>query len=197
MKRSILLASFFLLISCGGNDNYFPKPRLYPRVAFPVKSYQSFEETFCDLAFSYPTYARVVQDKYFFDGKPLDPCWFDLEFDTLNATLHCSYLPVENRAHFDKLIGDSFSLVNEHNKKAEYREDQQVLNKNGVGGLLFEVDGPVATPLQFFLTDTTDHFLRGSLYFNAKVDPDSIAPVYAFVKEDIYEMLASFRWDTE
>lgn len=198
MKSSLilLLAIVFgaLMGSCGGEEAYFPKPRMYPKVNYPAKSYVTFDENYCSFSFERPAYSEVKQDKYFFDGKPLDPCWFDLEMDTLNSVMHFSYLPIKNRTHFDELIKDAFRMVNEHNKKAEYRQDQKIENDQGIGGMLFEVDGPVATPLQFFLTDTTSHFLRGSLYFNAKVNPDSIAPIYGFIKEDIYHMLSTFDW---
>ncbi len=189
-----LLFGFFLIAGCKSDEAFFPKPRLYPKVEYPKKEYKSFDETYCQFTFEKPTYSRIVKDEYFFEDKPVDPCWFDLTIDTLNSTLHCSYIPIKNRSHFDKLINDSFRMVGEHNKKADYREDQKIQNKNGVEGILFEIDGPVASPLQFFLTDSTSHFLRASLYFNAKVNPDSIAPVYSFVKEDIFKMISSFEW---
>ncbi len=191
---SLIILLTILLAACGGEDAYFPKPRLYPKVNYPAKSYVAFDEDYCSFGFERPVYSEVKQDKYFFEGKPLDPCWFDLKMDTLNSVVHFSYLPIKNRSHFDELIKDAFRLVNEHNKKAEYRQDQKIANDKGTGGMLFEVDGPVATPLQFFLTDSTRHFLRGSLYFNAKVNPDSIAPIYEFIKEDIYHILSTFEW---
>jgi len=63
-----------------------------------------------------------------------------------------------------------------------------------VYGLLFEIDGPVASPIQFFLTDSTTHFLRGSLYFKDVVNRDSIQPVFEFVKEDLEVFFESFTW---
>ena len=195
LKNIGCILMIFLIISCqNSNNSYLPKPRLYPKVNYPTKVYEDFDASYCSFTFQKPEYAQVVQDKYFFDEKPVDPCWFDLNIDTLNSTLHCSYIPVLDRAHFDKLIGDSFRMIGEHNKKADYREDQLILNAQGVQGILFEVDGPVASPLQFFLTDSTTHFLRASLYFNSTVNPDSIAPVYEFVKEDVFKMISSFEW---
>ncbi len=199
MNNCFLLNFVFVVClfvsACGGEEAYFPKPRLYPKVNYPAKSYVPFDENYCSFSFERPVYSSVEQDKYFFEGKPLDPCWFDLSMDTLNSVVHFSYLPIKDNNHFDDLIKDAFRLVNEHNKKAEYRQDQKIANDRGIGGMLFEVDGPVATPLQFFLTDSTKHFLRGSLYFNAKVNPDSIAPVYQFIKEDIYHILSTFEWN--
>jgi len=52
----------------------------------------------------------------------------------------------------------------------------------------------VATPYQFFLTDSTHHFFRGALYYDATPNQDSLAPVNAFLLEDIQHILNTFRW---
>jgi gliding motility-associated lipoprotein GldD len=63
-----------------------------------------------------------------------------------------------------------------------------------VYGLVYDLGGAVASPVQFYLTDSTNHFLRGSLYFEAKPNPDSIAPVLAYVKKDIELFTRSLEW---
>ena len=111
--------------------------------------------------------------------------------------MHLSYIPIENRTEFDKLIADAFEMADKHNSKASYREELVISNpEKDVHGLIFEIDGPVATPIQFFVTDSTEHFLRGSLYFKSSVNRDSIAPVYDFLKIDIGKMIESFGWST-
>jgi len=69
------------------------------------------------------------------------------------------------------------------------------LKANDVSGIIFEMSGEVATPVQFFLTDSTQHYLRGSVYFYSQVDPDSMAVVYDFVKEDVAKLIESFEWN--
>ena len=185
-----------LLASCGSQDVGTPKPRMYPKVVYPERNIVNFDESYCNMSFVYPDYFKVNQDKYFFEAKPIDPCWFDLQSADLNSQLHCSYIPIKNRSHFDKLVQDAFRMTSKHNQKANYRKEQLIENKDErVYGLLFEHDGPVASPLQFFVTDSTSNFFRGSLYFKSQVNPDSIAPVYAYVKEDVLKMIESFRWD--
>ena len=39
-----------------------------------------------------------------------------------------------------------------------------------------------------------DHFFRAAFYFNAQVNTDSLAPIYAFIKEDLQKMLLTFEW---
>jgi len=169
---------------------------MYPKVEYPERNLISFQESYCSLSFMYPDYFKVKQDEYYFDEKPLHPCWFDLRSEQLNSQVHCSYIEIDNRAHYDKLVGDAFRMAAKHNQKADYRREQVIENfEERVFGLIFELDGPVASPLQFFVTDSVEHFFRGSLYFNSKVNPDSIAPVYKFVKRDVLEMIETFKWN--
>lgn len=64
----------------------------------------------------------------------------------------------------------------------------------GLSGFAFEMKGPAASPFQFFLSDSTNHFFRGALYFNTQARPDSLAPVYEFVREDLMKMIETFEW---
>ncbi len=185
----------FIAVSCKDNQVYVPKPRMYPKITYPQGELQTFDESYCKMSFEYPTYAKVEQDKYFFDEDPIDPCWFNVQFPDLAGTLYCSYIPIDNRAHYDKLINDSFRLVEEHNSKANFRQEEYIQNKYGVGGLYFTLGGEVATNMQYVLTDTTSHFFRASLYFDSKVRPDSIRPILEFVKSDVDKMIESFRWN--
>ena len=60
--------------------------------------------------------------------------------------------------------------------------------------IFYELDGSTATNAQFFITDSTKHFLRGSLYFNSTTNQDSIAPVLAFLKIDMLKLIESLEW---
>jgi gliding motility-associated lipoprotein GldD len=82
----------------------------------------------------------------------------------------------------------------EHNKKATFIDEVRFEKPNSVSGFIFNLEGPVATPFQFFMSDSTEHFLRGALYFNTQIRPDSLAPLYEFVKQDISHMINTFAW---
>ncbi|MCB0643330.1 MAG: hypothetical protein KDC44_16890 [Phaeodactylibacter sp.] len=174
---------------------YTPKPRGYPKVNFPERGFQRLDVDYCDFTFEYPSYAQIVQDTQFFEEKPLHPCWFDIYIPAFDSRLHCSYIPVTKQKSFDELRSDAFDMANWHNKKANYIEEAMVRNDYGANGTVFEFDGPVASPYQFFLTDSThQQFFRASLYFNTQARPDSLAPVYAFVKQDLERILETFEW---
>lgn len=184
----------FILIACGESEELLPKPRIYPKIDFPAKEYESFRFTDCNMSFKKPKYAEIRRDEYFFGEKPVDPCWFDLQIDSLNATIHCSYLPLEGVEDFDEFVQDAFEIAYKHNIKANYRREVLIDKPNGISGIVFEIDGPVASPVQFYLTDSIDHFFRASLYFNSQVNPDSTAPVLNFLYDDIKKMVETFEW---
>ncbi len=185
----------FLLAAC---DEYVPvpKPRAYPRVIYPEKSYRPFDQGYCNFTFDLPTYAVVERDTTFFDERPASDCWFNITVPALNAAIYCSYYPVTSRARLDKLVEDAFTMANKHNIKANYIDQIPVhRDENHVHGIIFSIDGPTASAYQFFVTDSTENFLRGALYFNTQARPDSLAPVLAFMKEDVNRMLGTLKWE--
>jgi gliding motility-associated lipoprotein GldD len=148
---------------------------------------QAFQQADCPFTFQFPKYAEVQK-------KEDHPCWFDLSMPVFKARLHCSYLPVKDRAAFDDMVNDTYTIAGKINERSNYMEESRIQNANGAGGLMLKFTGPAASPLHFFLTDTTRHFFKASLYFEAKVKPDSLAPIIEFVESDINKMIDSFRW---
>lgn len=196
MIRLFLISlSVIVFMSCGGESVYTPKPRAFPKVEYPKgNQMDSFVLAECPFHFDFPSYADVVRDTSFFNQLPSHPCWFDLVTPQLNARVHFSYYPIGPQKSLDRLINDAFKLSSKHNSKANYIEETKFKKSKDVSGLIFRMEGPVATPYQLFITDSTQHFLRAALYVNASARPDSLQPVYAFLEKDIDQMLSTFRW---
>ena len=184
------------LIACRNNDDLLIKPRQYPKVDFPIKEYKTFDEADCDFSFDLPHYASVEKKDLYFDKSPVHPCWFDITYTPFNGKLHCSYYPVQGRDQLDELIGDAFELVSKHHIKANFREEL-LIQRGDVSGLLFDISGPVASPNIFFLTDSLNHFFIASLYFESKVNPDSMKVVHDFIRTDLIQLIESFEWVAE
>ena len=196
LKFLPLLLVFFSLYACGGGELPVPKPRSYPRIFFPERTYVAGGPEYCPFTFDVPTSATVRQEETFFEETPPDECWFDLRLaESLNGSVHFSYYPINSVADFEGYRDQAFKLTGKHMERASDIEEI-VINRpeQRVHGVAFDVAGPAASPFQFFLTDSTTHFLRGALYFDARVNPDSIAPVAEWAKEDIFRMVESFRW---
>ncbi len=196
MRYFFLVLLFAILIIACGENVLTPKPRAYPRVIYPQKEYKAFDENYCAFDFEMPAYSSILQDTSFFGEKPEHPCWFNIYFPDFDASIYCSYAPVTAATPIDKLKTDAFRMTDWHNKKATYIEESPFGKPNNVKGVLFTIEGPVASQLQFFITDSLErkHFLRGALYFNTHVQTDSLAPVYEFLRKDVMHMLETFSW---
>jgi gliding motility-associated lipoprotein GldD len=148
----------------------------------------------CPFTFDFPTYAQVNRNTTYFDEATPHPCWFDLHLPDFNADLFLSYHPISSRKDFDKLVGDSYKIANQINRRSDYMEESSIKNNRGVSGMKFLFEGAAASPIHFYLSDTTQHFVKGALYYNEKVRPDSLLPATEFIMEDIDGLLASFQW---
>lgn len=89
---------------------------------------------------------------------------------------------------------DTRTLVYKHTSRASSINEEVMHFRNGLAGILYEIGGDAASPLQFFVTDSTNHFLRGAVYFNAAPNADSISPVTQFVKQDILKLMETVEW---
>ncbi len=189
-----ILAVLLSWIGCS-DPVYTPKPRSFPRVDFPDKNYQAFTEDYCNFSFEYPTYTEIEQDTVFFKERPPDDCWFDIFYPNFDGRVHFTYVSIpDSEKTLEDLTQEAFGMADWHNKRANYIDELLINTDNGVSGIAFDIDGPAASPFQFFLTDSTQHYVRGSLYFNTKIRADSLAPVIDFVRSDILHMIETFEW---
>lgn len=192
---SATLFTFFCVLWVACSETPTPKPRAYPRITLPQHAYQNYQSPECPFSFDYPTYAKVVKDKPLTKNEPENPCWMNVQFADLNAEIFMSYKEMDNKKNsLAQLIKDAETLNSKHVRKADYMEDSIFVTDNGVLGIYYEVGGDAASPTQFFLTDSLQHFIWASLYFAETPNEDSIAPVLDFVREDIDRMLNSFKW---
>ncbi len=187
MKNNVVLLLVAILFSCG-QESYTPKPKGYFRIGLPEKEYTNLKKE-CPFTCQIPTYTTIKQNK----NNPDKPCWFDIVFTDLNASIYLSYKPVVD--NINQYLEDSRTLAFKHTVKANDIE-QKIINspEKKIYGLIYSIEGNAASSYQFHLTDSTNHFVRGSLYFNNIPNQDSIQPVLDFVKEDIAKMIETFEW---
>jgi len=182
---------FSLILVITGNScrkAYTPRPRTYVRIDFPEKEYILYDST-APYCFEYPIYANVVPD---LSGKK-NPYWFNVIFPSLNGRIYLSYMNINN--DLDDLIRDSREFVYKHTIKADQISENPVYdNERNIYGILYDIKGNTASSVQFFVTDSTRHFLRGALYFNTQPDKDSLSPVIQFVREDIIHLINTLGW---
>ena len=175
------------LSSC--SDVPQPKPRGYFRIALPEKQYVSLD-SMSYYSFEYPVYSTITPDFNSIEEKE----WINIEFPSFKGTIHLSYKKVEN--NLSDYIEDSYQMITKHITKATGIRDSVVIDADrDVYGLMYFLEGDgVASPLQFYLTDSVSHFLRGSLYFNVYPNNDSLRPVIDFITNDARHLVNTLNW---
>lgn len=186
--RLKIIPSFFLILLCffSCKNNYSPKPLGYFRIDLPEKEYVGYS-TDCPFEFQYPKYGEIEIPQN------SEPCWLNISFPDYNGKIYLSYKHVEG--NLTMLTEDTRKLTYKHTIKAEAIQEKIYSDTaKDVYGMLYEIKGNAASSVQFYLTDSTNHFLRGSLYFNAQPNKDSLAPVINFFKEDIVHLMETISW---
>jgi gliding motility-associated lipoprotein GldD len=182
--------SIIFFTSCGSDDDttIAPKPRAYFRLNFAEKKYKMYD-SLCPFKFEIPVYSKMQADMH----PGAEPCWLNLDFTSMNAIVHLSYKAVNG--NLNAYLEDTYTLASKHQIKSSGIQEE-VINKadKKVYGLIYNIGGNAASSIQFFLTDSTKHFIRGALYFNAVPNTDSIKPSVEFIKKDIYRMIQTFEW---
>lgn len=184
--RLICIIVCILFLSCKNND-YTPKPIAYNRIEKPDYSYKKYEQPL--FIFNYSDLSTIEK----VPGKD-SSSWFNLVYPRYNATIYCSYLPITKET-FGKALEDSYHLAYSHAIVANDIKQQVYSNpERHIGGIIYEIEGDVATPVQFFITDSISHFLRGSFYYDKQLNLDSVAPITSFIKEDIVEIFQTIAF---
>ena len=139
--------------------------------------------------FEIPQYSKIVAD----NDRLAEPYWVNLNVPGHKAEVHLSYKRVED--NLMTLMEDSRTLAYKHSIKADAIEERVFINaEKKVYGTIYLIDGNSASPLQFYLTDSTKHFLRGALYIREVPNIDSIRPVIEFLTPDVIHLIETTEW---
>jgi gliding motility-associated lipoprotein GldD len=178
-----LIVFFIILSFFSCKKDVIPKPSGYLSLEYPEPKYASFDKN-CAYTFDLND-AAIVTEK--------SNCNFEINYPKMRATLYLSYKPVNNNIKL--LLRDAQKLTYEHTIKADDIIEQPFINANKkVYGMFYEVNGNAATNAQFYVTDSTKHFLDCSVYFYAKPNFDSIYPATNFIKNDMRKMMETLKW---
>jgi len=180
-KISVLLFSILFLISC--KDETLPKPKSYLKLQYPENAYVKVDSD-CPYSFEISKYAKIqVQNN----------CWAKIEYPNLKATIHITYRNVDG--NLNEILKEVENLTFEHTIKADAISDRPYDNlKKRVFAKLYNVDGNVATNIQFSATDSVKHVLSGALYFYAKPNYDSIIPAVKYIEKDMMHLVETLEW---
>jgi len=176
------------MVACG--SEYTPKPKGYNRIDLPQQAYKQLPDDH-PYTFEMSQSAKVRPDSSLL----AEPHWINLLYPGLGANVQITYKPLNNdQKKLNDLIEDSRKLTGKHQIKAYGIEEAEIRTPEGDVASVFELTGEVPSQFQFYVTDSTTHFLRGALYFKTATQNDSLAPVIEFVKKDIIHLLNTLKW---
>ena len=182
MKQFFLLGLIILCFVLSCEQDRQPLPKAYLRLRYPESTYVSYRTKF-PFAFEHNRLAKVIEDQR----------GIRLTYPKMKATVYLNYKPVEK--NLDTLLNDAYQLPYKHVIKATAIPEKLFVNASAsVYGTLFSVEGNAASQIQFFATDSVQHFLIGSLYFYAQPNYDSLYPAVQYLEKDITHFMESLEW---
>lgn len=189
-RFNLIIFTIFLLglYSCT-LDKTIPKPSTHLRLDIKHEGYNSYQS---DCGYSFDV-DKLFTVKDVMDSDGSLTCHKDIDFNQLNGVLNFSYIIMDRP--LKDYIDYALDKVDEHKVKASAINDSSFLfPEKRVFGTLFELKGDVASPFQFYLTDSTRRFVSGVVYFNSVPNYDSLRPTLDYVKKDLVQMIETFQW---
>jgi gliding motility-associated lipoprotein GldD len=191
MTKFFYLFLFTIIFSCG--DHVVPKPNAYLRLEYPKAKYVEAQGE-APFSFEVNELAKNIT------AKPIESTTesyaVTVEYPTLKGTIFLTYKSIDNNPdNLMAFLRDAQKFTTEHMIKADeipvYPYEN---NEKKVYGMFSELKGDVASPAQFYVTDSINHFLTGSLYFYAKPNYDSILPAANYLGKDIKHIMETVKW---
>ena len=191
LKRVPYLAfAVVFLLSSACTSDYVPKPNGFNRINLPPTAYVSLPDTL-PYDFEYSKYAKIYPDTSY----QAEPYWLNIYYPNYAANIQLTYKPVNNdRERLATLLEDAYRLTANHQIKASSIDEAVIGTPSGKKALVAELTGEVPSQFQFYITDSTQHFLRGALYFRTATANDSLAPVIEYIKADMIHLLNTLEW---
>jgi gliding motility-associated lipoprotein GldD len=189
-KKIAALFGFIIFIASGclqKDQNITPKPKGYFRLAVPEHQYRKFD-TLPPFTFEYAATAEVTVEP------KSDNYWITIHYPQLNASLNMTYMPVKHSLRELMIEQEKFIEFHISQGKADDVEFSLVQD-SALFGKIYNLKGKeVATPMQFWLSDSAHNWLRASLYFNFVPNNDSLQPIIDFLHEDMLHLINTFQW---
>lgn len=194
-QNSILLLGLVALISCDGD--YTPKPKAYLRLEYPKPVYERFKpDDRVPFTFEKNRLSDNVAVKQLRQSTT-ESYAINIQYPKLKGTVYLTYKALKNnKENLMTFLKDAQNFTQKHTLKADEILEQLFEDKKSKAyGMFYEVGGNAASQSQFYLTDSTNHFITGSLYFYAKPNYDSLLPAADYLKNDIRKIMETIAWE--
>lgn len=190
MRIGLLISVCVILMAC--ETDYLPKPKGYNRFDLPEPAYHELPDTL-PYHFEYSKHARLIDDTTWISER----YWTEIYYPQFLGDVHITYKQIHSEKDLKEYSNDAYFLTSKHQIKASSIDDVILVTPSGKVASIAELEGEVPSQFQFYITDSTRHFLRGALYFNTQVNNDSLAPAIEFIKNDIIHLINTLEWNDD
>lgn len=178
------------LFLCSCERDYLPKSLGYNRIALPAQDYIPLPDSL-PYFFEYSKHAKLLKDTSWISER----FWVEIYYPTLKANIHVTYKEIKNSEKLlREYLNDAYVLTAKHQLKANAIDEVIIKTPNGYTAVIAELEGEVPSQFQFTITDSTNNFMRGALYFNTQINNDSLQPSIDFMKEEIMHLINTVHW---
>ena len=183
---------FIIFIVFFGCENYFlPKESAYLRLDYPKPEYELIDNK--EFPFFFETNSRLSEISDI--DINLESIDFIINYNQLNAQINFQYKNVNSKEKLNAYILDLKTAIEIHSMMANsVKIKDYSLKEKNIFGRIFDLSGSVASPYQFYLTDSINNIISGFVYFNIKPNYDSILPAINYIENDIIYLIESFDW---
>ena len=189
MRSKFFIFSICLIcisLACSKTDLQ-PKPKAQLALNYEKANYKAVDLKNCPYQFEINGLARLQKPKI------SQNCWNNIFYPKQKGTIFITYNKLQN--NLNEYLIDAQKLPLQHSIKADHIEASEYNNPaKNTYGVFYEVIGDAASQAQFYLTDSTEHFITGSIYFEATPNYDSILPAAEYLKKDIRHIMESMTW---
>ena len=178
--RIIFLA--LIVFSCNNNVN-LPKQKAYFAPEFEIPTYKKISLD-CNYSFNINSQASINNIKN---------CNYEIYYKNLNAKIFINQIVLSNS--IEKVLNTFNQKINENSRLSDQIIQSDYFNiDNETYSKLYSFVGNSPSNIQFYVTNQTDKFLTGSLFFETEPNYDSLFPYIDYIRNDIKKMVDSFRW---
>ncbi|MDC3077299.1 hypothetical protein OA327_01125 [Flavobacteriales bacterium] len=175
---------FFALIvySCNNNIN-LPKQKAYFAPEFEIPTYKKISLD-CNYSFNINSQSSINNIKN---------CNYEIYYKNLNAKIFINQIVLSNS--IERVVNTFNQKINENSRLSDQIIQSDYINVDKkIYSKLYSFVGNSPSNIQFYVTNQTDKFLTGSLFFETKPNYDSLFPYIDYIRNDIKKMVDSFRW---
>lgn len=191
------------MVSCKPKALPEPKPMGYFRIDLPEHQYKPMDASQllpgkeATITITPPfTCEQSVHATTTIEPQPNNSLWVNVTYPDFGASFRFTCFEVKNADSLRKLMVSEDKMVKFHYQKADDVQYSIIKDPEArIWGQTYEIYGKqVATPFQFWLTDSAHRFVRATLYFDFAPNNDSLQPVIDYLKEDAMHLINSFAW---